>query len=207
MILYGTSYSPFVRKILVTLAEKDVAFEHRPVFFHAPDESFQACSPLGKIPAIEDDGFRLADSSAISAYIEAKHPAPALWPQAPKERARAVWFDKFGDTEMFSVMIKPFSERIVKPVMMGKTGDEAVVAKAVTEDFPKLFDYLESQITGPYLVGDAFSIADISVVTVFHNLRLAKETVDAGRWPKLAAYVDATLNRPSFVTAVAAKTN
>ena len=84
MILYGTSYSPFVRKILVTLAEKNITFEHVPVFFHAPDEAFQACSPLGKIPAFEDDGFRLADSSAISAYIEAKYPSPVLWPQAPK---------------------------------------------------------------------------------------------------------------------------
>ncbi|GJE17475.1 glutathione S-transferase family protein [Methylobacterium marchantiae] len=207
MILYGTSYSPFVRKILVTLAEKDVAFEHKPVFFHAPDEAFQACSPLGKIPAIEEDGFRLADSSAISAYIEAKHPTPALWPAAAKDRARAVWFDKFGDTELFPVLIKPFVERVVKPVMMGKTGDEAVVAKALTEELPKLYDYLESQIDGPYLVGNAFSIADIAIVTGFHNLRVAKEKVDAARWPKLAAYVDATLERPSFVKAVAAKTN
>ncbi|KQO57846.1 MULTISPECIES: glutathione S-transferase family protein [unclassified Methylobacterium] len=206
MILYGTSYSPFVRKILVTLAEKNITFEHVPVFFHAPDEAFQACSPLGKIPAFEDDGFRLADSSAISAYIEAKYPSPVLWPQAPKERARAVWFDKFGDTELFAVLIKPFAERVVKPVLMGKPGDEAVAVKAVTDEFPKLYDYLESQIDGPYLVGDAFSIADISVATTFHNLRLAKEPVDAGRWPKLAAYIDATLSRPSFVTAIAART-
>ena len=79
--------------------------------------------------------------------------------------------------------------------------------KAVTDEFPKLYDYLESQIDGPYLVGGAFSIADIAVATTFHNLRLAKEPVDASRWPKLAAYIDATLSRPSFVTAIAAPTN
>lgn len=207
MILYGTSYSPFVRKILVTLAEKDVGFEHRPVFFHAPDEAFQACSPLGKIPALEDEGFRLADSTAISAYLEAKYPAPALWPEAAKDRARAVWFDKFGDTELFPILIKPFFHRVVLPNMMGKPGDEEVVAKALSEELPKLYDYLEGQIDGPYLVGQSFSIADIAVATGFHNLRVAKEKVDAGRWPKLAAYVDATLERPSFVTAIAAATN
>lgn len=65
MIVYGTGYSPYVRKVLVSLAEKGIAYEHRPVMFHAPDADFQAASPLGKIPAIEDDGFRLADSSAI----------------------------------------------------------------------------------------------------------------------------------------------
>ena len=207
MILYGTSYSPFVRKVLVALAEKGQSVDHRPVFFHAPDQSFQACSPLGKIPAFEDEDFRLADSTAIMTYLEAKYPTPALWPVAPRDRARAVWFDKFGDTELFSILVKPFAERVVKPQMMGKDGDEAVAVKAMTEELPKLFDYLESQIDGPYLAGDAFSIADVSIATGFHNLKLAGEQVDAGRWPKLAAYVEATLARPSFVTAVAAKTN
>lgn len=90
MIVYGTGYSPYVRKVLVSLVEKGVAYEHRPVMFHAPDQDFQACSPLGKIPAIEDDGFRLADSSAILWYLERKHPTPALVPADPKALGRAV---------------------------------------------------------------------------------------------------------------------
>ena len=57
MIVYGTGYSPYVRKILVSLAEKNVPYEHRPVMFHAPDGVFQAACTLGNIPAIEDGGF------------------------------------------------------------------------------------------------------------------------------------------------------
>ncbi|MBX9930391.1 MAG: glutathione S-transferase family protein [Methylobacterium sp.] len=207
MILYGTSLSPYVRKVLVVLAEKGVAFEHVPCFFHSPDAAFQAASPVGKIPAIDDEGFKLADSTAIIVYLEANHPSPALLPAEAKARARATWFDKFGDTELFPVIIKPFFNRVVMPKMMGKPGDEAAVRKALTEDLPKLYDYLEGEVVGPYLVGDAFSIADISIVTGFHNLRLAGEAVDAGRWPKLAAYVEATLERPSFAKAVAAPAN
>ncbi|MCJ2080978.1 glutathione S-transferase family protein [Methylobacterium sp. J-090] len=207
MKLYGTGYSPYVRKVLVALAEKGVSAEHIPLFFHDPDAAFQAASPLGKIPAIDDDGFLLADSSAILFYIEAKHPSPALLPTEAKARGRAIWFDKFGDTEMFPVIITPFANRIVKPKLLGQPGDEAAVTKALTQDLPKIYDYLETQIDGPYLVGDAFSIADISVATGFHNLHLADETVDAGRWPKLSRYVAATLERPSFVTALAARTN
>ena len=37
MIVYGTGYSPYVRTVLVSLAEKNVPYEHRPVMFHAPD--------------------------------------------------------------------------------------------------------------------------------------------------------------------------
>ena len=205
MIVYGTGYSPYVRKVLVSLAEKNVPYEHRPVMFHAPDADFQAASPLGKIPAIEDGGFKLADSSAILWYLERKHPSPALAPTDPKALGRAVWFDKFGDTELFGKLIVPFVERILKPNMMGKPTDDAAVAKALNDDLPPLFDCLEREISGPYLVGDAFSIADISVATGFYNFHLADAQVDAGRWPKLAAYIAETLARPSFKTAHDAK--
>lgn len=205
MIVYGTGYSPYVRKVLVSLVEKGVAYEHRPVMFHAPDQDFQACSPLGKIPAIEDDGFRLADSSAVLWYLERKHPTPALVPADPKALGRAVWFDKFGDTELFGKLIVPFVERVLKPNMMKQPTDEAAVTRALDKDLPPLFDYLESQISGPYLVGDAFSIADISIATGFFNFQLAQAQIDDGRWPKLARYVTATLARPSFAAALDAK--
>lgn len=204
MIVYGTSVSPYVRKVLVALNEKGVAFEHKPVPFHADDPGFQAASPTGKIPALDDDGFLLADSSAILHYIEAKHPEPALIPTEAKARGRAVWFDKYGDTELFPVFIIPFVERFLKPRLMKREGDEARAQTAIDEKFPPLLDYLEGQIQGDYLVGNAFSIADIAVATCFHNLRLAKFEVDAGRWPKLASWVAKTLERPSFVAAIAA---
>ena len=205
MIVYGTGYSPYVRKVLVSLAEKGVAYEHRPVMFHAPDADFQAASPFGKIPAIEDEGFRLADSSAILWYLERKHPSPALVPTDPQALGRAVWFDKFGDTELFGKLIVPFVERVLKPNMMKQATNEDAVTKALEKDLPPLFDYLEGEIAGPYLVGETFSIADISVATGFYNFHLAQARIDAGRWPKLAAYIDATLGRPSFKAALEAK--
>lgn len=205
MIVYGTGYSPFVRKILVSLAEKGVSYEHVPNMFHAPDSAFQAASPFGKIPAIEDAGFTLSDSSAILWYLERKHPSPALLPTDAKAVGRAVWFDKFGDTELFSKLVVPFVQRVLNPSMMGRPCDDSAVTRALETDLPPLFDYLESQIAGPFLVGDAFSIADISVVTGFYNFGLAECSVDAGRWPKLAAYVQDSMARPSFVAAIEAR--
>jgi glutathione S-transferase len=205
MKLYGTSLSPFVRKVLVVLAEKGVEAQHVPLRFHDPDPRFQAASPFGKIPALEDGEFRLADSSAIIHYLDRKHPEPALLPREAQDIGRAVWFDKFGDTELFPVLIKPFVQRFFLPRLMNKPGDEAVVAKCMTEELPRLFDYLEGVIDGPYLVGGAFSLADISVVTTFHNLHIAGESVELKRWPKLASYVKGILERPSFQTAIAAR--
>lgn len=205
MKLYGTSLSPFVRKVLVVLAEKGIEVQHVPLRFHDPDPRFQAASPFGKIPALEDGDVRLADSSAIIHYLERKHPEPAMLPAGAHDLGRAIWFDEVGDTELFPVLIKPFVQRVLRPKMMNQPCDEAVVAKCMGEELPRLFDYLEGVIDGPYLVGGAFGLADISVATTFHNLHLAGEAVDAGRWPKLASYVEGILERPSFQTAIAAR--
>ncbi|KAA0125592.1 glutathione S-transferase family protein [Methylobacterium sp. P1-11] len=204
MVIYGSSISPYVRKVLVALYEKDIAFEHRPVGFHAADPGFRAASPMGKIPAMEEAGYRLADSSAILDYLERRHPEPALVPEDARDAARARWFDKFGECELTRQGLVPFVERFLKPRLFKVEGDEALAQRTVDTKLPPLFDYLETQIEGPYLVAGRFGIADIAVAAPFHNLRLAKVTVDAARWPKLADWVTATLERPSFTAAIAA---
>ena len=128
-----------------------------------------------------------------------------MLPREARDLGRAIWFDELGDTELFPLLVKPFVQRVLRPNMMKQPCDEAVVAKCMTEELPRPFDYLEGAIDGPFLVGGAFSLADISVVTGFHNLHLAGETVDAGRWPRLASYVAGILERPSFQTAIAAR--
>ncbi|MCJ2057032.1 glutathione S-transferase family protein [Methylobacterium sp. J-048] len=204
MIVYGTSISPFVRKVLVALAEKGIRYQHRPVAPQAEDAAFRAASPMGKVPAIDDDGFRLADSSAILDYLERLHPQPALIPADAQGAARARWFDKFGEVELDRRLSVVFTERFLKPRIFKVPGYEALAQQALDQHLQPLFDYLDSQITGPFLVGDAFGIADIAVAAPFHNLRLAKVQVDPARWPKLAGWVALTLDRPSFVTAIAA---
>jgi len=73
------------------------------------------------------------------------------------------------------------------------------VQKAIDEELPPLFDYLEGQLgDGNALVGKRFSIADVGIATHFVNLRHAGVGVDPKRWPKLARYVAAVHERPSF---------
>lgn len=204
MIVYGSSLSPFVRKVLVALVEKGIRYQHRPVAPQSDDAAFRAASPIGKIPAIEHDGFRLADSSAILDYLERLTPQPALIPADAQGAARARWFDKFGEVELDRKLFVVFTERFLKPRVLKIPGDDALAQQALDTDLPPLFDYLESQIIGPFLVGGSFGIADIAVAAPFHNLRLAKVQVDSSRWPKLAGWVALTLDRPSFVTAITA---
>ncbi len=80
LTIYGFPTSPYVRKVLLVAQEKGVAFDLVPATPHKPTDAFLAASPFRMMPAIDDDGFTLADSSAIALFLDAKHPAPPLLP-------------------------------------------------------------------------------------------------------------------------------
>ncbi len=205
MIVHGISLSPFVRKVVVFAAEKGIALENKMATPGSKDPEFVAMSPFGKIPAFEDGEYKLCDSTAIVSYLEAKYPAHPLIPAEPKARGKAIWFDEFADTIFVGQVGMIFFHRIVAP-MMKMPNDLAVADKAQADVLPALHDYLESVIPpSGFLVGDAFSLADISVVSGLTNMDHAGAPVDAARHPKLFAYKQAIQARPSFATVIAAE--
>ncbi len=85
------------------------------------------------------------------------------------------------------------------PLFFKREGDEAKIEAALNETLPPYFDYLERELgDSDWLVGNRFSIADIAIGTQFVNFGHGEGEVDAGRWPKLAAYVERVTTRPSF---------
>jgi len=58
--LYGAGPSPFVRKVRVVLAEKNVSYEHDPVIPIGVSDEFRKLSPLGKIPRSRTTAARCA---------------------------------------------------------------------------------------------------------------------------------------------------
>jgi glutathione S-transferase len=203
LIVYGASLSPFVRKVRIFLAEKGLDYQLEQVNPFSPPPDFGDISPLKRIPAFRDTDLpepnTLSDSSIICDYLEHKAPNPALYPKDFYLRARALWFEEYSDSAMATnIGGGLFFERIVKKLIGQKT-DEAVIASTLTTKIPPLFDYLEKQIgDNEFLVGNAFSIADISTGTMLVNFCHAGECVDGKLWPKLGAYMDRLHARPSF---------
>lgn len=199
--VYGVNASPFVRKVRVFLAEKNLPYQLEPVMPFKAGAEFRQISPLGRIPAYRDEKGTLADSSVICAYLERTHPEPALYPSDPYDYARALWFEEYGGGGLNPVLtVTIFRQKIMMPTVFRQPTDEAAVQKALTQDMPPMFDYLESQLDdgSTALVDRQFSIADIGVATHFVNLRHAGVGVDAQRWPKLASYIANVHARPSF---------
>jgi glutathione S-transferase len=197
MILFGSSISPFVRKVLAFAAEKEIELESRPLGLGSDDPEFRAASPFGKIPALQDGDFSISDSSAIVAYLEAVKPDPVLIPSEPRARAQTIWFDEFADTVLFDCGRIMFFNRLVAPRFLNREGDLAAADKAEREQLPAILDYLERVAPeAGYLVGDSLTLADIAVASPFVNL--SHVGVEVGDRPKLRAYVDRILARPSF---------
>lgn len=205
MILFGSSMSPFVRKVLAFAAEKGIALDSRPTGIGDPNPEFRAASPFGKMPALVDGDYALADSSAIIHYLEAKCPDPALIPADPKLRGKTVWFDEFADTILFACGARMFFNRVVAPRFLGRPGDETAAMTAERDELPPILDYLETVVPGDdgYLVGDALTLADLAVASPFANLGHMGVTIDAARHPRTRAFVERILARPSFAPLVA----
>ena len=207
MIIYGSTLSPFVRKVVAFCAEKGIEPELKFAGMGRGGPEFDAASPFRKMPAMLDDGFALADSSAIVHYVEAKHPTPDLIPTDPKARGRTIWFDEFADTIFMACGIKLFFNRFVSPRVLKVPGDLAAADVAERDELPPLLDYLETQIPpSGFLVEDRLTLADIAVASPFVNLRHLDVALDAGRHPKVVAYLEAILARPSFAPTIEAET-
>ena len=200
MILYGSSLSPYVRKVLAYAGEKGIELDLQPTGFPNHSPEYAEASPFKKMPALRDGDYTLADSTAIIHYLEAKFPDPALIPAEPRARGKVIWFDEFSDTILTACGAKMFFNRIVAPRFIGRPGDLAAADTAEREELPPILDYLERVVpdAGKYLVGDDITLADIADASPFANLAHLCCEIDPGRHGRVRAYVDSILSRPSF---------
>ena len=212
MIVYGSSISPFVRKVLAFGSERGLALERKAAGMGRGGPEFEQCSPFGKMPGFRDPGadhgrdFCISDSTAIVTYLEAKYPEPNLIPTDPIARARSIWFEEFADTILMLAGGKIFFNRFVAPRVLKQAGDEGVAAAAEANELPPLLDYLETLVPDcGFLVESRITLADIAVASPFVNMDHLGIRTDAARWPKTARYLEGIHARPSFAPVIAAE--
>lgn len=207
-ILHGVPLSPFVRKVRVACAEKSIEYENKPQMPFGDRTDFLPISPLGKIPVWQEGDFTVPDSSVIIDYLEQTHPTPRLYPADPRQRATACFLEEYADTRLVDALSTVFFQRFVRPNFFKQEPDQELVREALEEKVPECFEYLTGVLgDDEYLVGNAFSIADIAVSSPFVNFKLAGEEVDAGRWPSVAAHVQRCWARPGYKAIVEGDTS
>jgi glutathione S-transferase len=199
--IYGVPLSVHTRKVIVAALAKKLPHEIVPVVPVMPDSlpsGWKAISPTGKIPAIVDGDFRLADSAAICAYFEKLNPVPPLYPADAREYATALSFEQYAGT-VFTEIVRPlFHETVVHPRMRNIASDRNRIDAILRDDVPDSFGHLDAALRGNYLAGDALSIADIAVTSNLVTYRYIGFDLDRNRFPRLAAHFDRLLLHPAM---------
>ena len=195
--VHGHPLSPFVRKVLLALDAKGVAYENVVVMPNDQSPAFRAISPLGKIPVLQHDDFTIPDSSVICRYIERVFPDKPLYPADPKLEARVGWVEEYADTTAVQNCAGLFQQRFLFPRMFNRPTDQAIVDDILANGMPPVLAYLESIAPeSGYFVGNALSIADIAVTTCFLQAQYGDFAVDAKQYPKLGRYLAGAFASP-----------
>jgi len=210
LVLYGAALSPFVRKVEVILREKGLEFEMESVSMPFPDW-YKEINPARRMPALRDRDVSaegpqgvIPDSSAICAYLERLQPEPALYPKDPFDYGRALWYEEYADSDLAGCIGLGIFRPIVFPMLSKQDPDLETARATATKRLPRFLDYFEGEIEGrEFLVGDAFSIADLSVATQLMNLELAVGLPNAERYPGLTALLERVKDRPSVTSNLA----
>ena len=199
LLVIGSYLSPYVRKVLVCLEIKGIAYEVDHIVPFFGDDRFSRLSPLRRIPVLVDGDLVLSDSSVICQYIDDKEPAPALLPSDIRDRARARWLEEFADTRMGDVFIwQLFNQIAIRPSVWGEKGDRELVDRTLKEDVPAVLDYLEAEAPVEGFRFGTLSLADIAIAAFFRNAGWVRFQIDATHWPRAAAWMARTLAEPAF---------
>ena len=154
------------------------------------NEGFDLASPMGKVPALADGKVHLAESAAICLYVADRYASGQLAPALDDDdRGRFLYW-------MF------FTPGVVEPAMSEKfSGAEANRFSHGWGDYDTTLATLESGLeTGPWLLGERFTAADVMVgssVVFLRQFGILPES------PALHAYADRCLERPAYERAMA----
>ena len=195
MKLYSRDLSNFASKSRIVIREKGLRVDMVAPPGGTSSPEYKALNPLGKIPALQlDNGTMIAESEIINEYLEDKFPEPALLPKDAEGRAQARSFSRLNDLYLDPPM------RALLPQLFGKQLDAGFVEEKIAELGSRL-DQLNAMIAGPWVTGDAFTLADAALApTIFFLVNImpmfgAKAPLE-GR-PKLAAWWKQVQQRPS----------
>jgi glutathione S-transferase len=193
LTIHGVPLSVHARKVIVTAILKKMDYQVEvviPVIPDNPPANWRSLSPTGLIPVLQDGDYTLADSNAICLYLEKKQPAPSILPADARAYGRALWFDAYAGGTIFRHVVHPlFFQTVVNPNINKVPGDKAVIDNVLNDVQPKILSYLDAQIGGKYLVGDALTLADIAIVSNFIVYQYMGYEIDAKRYPRLARYL------------------
>ncbi|MEH2436593.1 MAG: glutathione S-transferase family protein [Nostoc sp.] len=160
--LYFAKASTFSQRTRVVLLEKGIDFTPIEIDLQSKPDGYTQISHYGKVPAIKHGDVEIYESAIINEYLDEVFPEPPLLPRDPAAKAIArIWID-YANTRLVPAFNK---------LLRGKDSQEQEQGR---REFTEALLYIEQEGLGKgdYLLGDQFSLVDISFYPWFERLPL-----------------------------------
>jgi glutathione S-transferase len=192
--IYGVARSRASR-VLWMAKELGLDYEHVKVDFATGETrapAHLALNPNGHVPVIDDDGLILWESMAINLYLAKKYGAGGLYPSRLEDEARAWQWSFWGVTEVERPVLTAMMNRAIYP----ESQRDLAVADAAEKTLAQPLGVLDGVLARtPYLLGDQFTVADLSVASILAWARPAR--IDMSPFPKVAGWLKSCAERPA----------
>ena len=192
--IFGHPMSTCTRKVLMTLAETNTPFELTVVDFAKGEHKAPANlarQPFGRIPALDDDGFEMFESRAMSRYLAEK--AGKLLPSDVQSRAKMEQFISVETSEF-----TPAAMKFIYNYVFGRTQEPAVL-EAAGQALDTTTAVLDKRLaTTPFLAGNEFSVADIAYMPYFEYAMGTPAKDILSKHPHVMAWWNKVSERPTW---------
>jgi glutathione S-transferase len=231
LTLYHHPTAVCAAKVRVVLAEKQLSWDGRIVDLgkgeqHRPD--YLALNPNGVVPTLVHDGEVVIESTVISEYLDDAFAAHPLRPAGAFKRARLRLWTKREDSihdainTLTSVMVfcplqrarsaeeqaqwtarMPDLTKRQKWIELMRDGADANAVRLALVRLRDLIRDMEGALAdGPWLAGDAFTLADSGLISFFARLDALSLDFLLGDFPRVADWYMRCVARPSFDAAI-----
>ena len=191
--LYGIPRSRAIRPLWM-LEELGVPYENVEVSFvnETRTPEFLRLNPNGHIPVLRDGSLTLWESLAINLYLARKYDN-GLWPRTAEDEGRTFQWSFWTMTELEEPVLTAVTRRWSLP----REERDPKKAEDAAERFKTPLRVLDGALVGRrYLVGDAFTVADLNVASVMSSALIAR--LDLSSAPNVRGWLDRCTERPAF---------
>jgi glutathione S-transferase len=198
IIIWGRRCSFNVQKVLWTLDELGLPYEHRNAggsFGGLDTPKFLAMNPHGKVPVIQDSSVVVWESNSIVRYLCESYGVGSLWQISPEARSLADRWIDWSATTLQPSFMKLFWGYYRTPANRRNDQEVETARAACLKHYRALDTHLSKQ---HYLAGDRFTMADIPAGTSLY--RYFTMGVDVEQPHEVMAWYARLRDRPAFQT-------
>jgi glutathione S-transferase len=190
--IYGVPISRSIRTIWTAL-ELGIDYEIVPIGWDDNSiysEDYRRINPNARVPTIDDDGFVLWESLAITLYLVRKH-GGAIAPADLREEALAWQWTLWAAAQLEAPLIRWAMHGFI----LDPEERDAGVAEAAMAQVRPLLDVLDTTLAQrAFLAAERFTVADLNVGAV---LLRPRHGLDLAPWPNLQRWDRAVFERPA----------